>query len=50
MIGVALWGNDDRRGHAAVGTYATMHGVLAAVLAVLAGIFAILEVAGVKNK
>lgn len=50
VIGIAIWGGDNNRKGAAIGSYSTMHGVIASLMAILAGIFAILDIAGVKSK
>jgi len=55
IIGVAMWGGNANRyrgfdGYRSIGTYPAMLLCVGSLLAILGGIFAILEIAGVKAK
>ena len=49
VIGIAIWGGQFK-GNSDPPAYLTTLGVCSALLAILAGIFAILDIAGVKGK
>ena len=49
MIGIAIWGGDTGRGAGnAINTYSTMIGAVGSLMAILAGIFVILDLVGVS--
>ena len=49
VIGIAIWAGDIDNANGEQPTYSTMMGVCAALCSILAGIFAILDIAGVKG-
>ncbi|ELT96606.1 hypothetical protein CAPTEDRAFT_226296 [Capitella teleta] len=49
VIAVALWGGELNKNNSELPAYSTTVGVCCALCAILAGIFAILDVAGVKS-